>query len=77
MRRQTRPFTVEIKQKRSYQKLGRSIWSDVDLCAAMAETTRELKEMEQPNRRLIDSNVVALENRERSISWQIPWTMSR
>lgn len=61
MRRQTRPFTVEIKQKRSYQKLGRSIWSDVDLCAAMAETTREVKEMEQPNRRLIDSNVVALD----------------
>ncbi|GLS33473.1 Transposase [Mesorhizobium albiziae] len=60
MRRQTRPFTVEIKQKRNFQKRGRSIWSDVDLSAAMAETTRELKEMELPNRRLIDSNVVAL-----------------
>ncbi|GLS36345.1 hypothetical protein GCM10010869_19340 [Mesorhizobium tianshanense] len=61
MKRQTRPFTVEIKQKRSYQKRGRSIWSDVDLSAAMAETTRELKKMELPNRRLIDSNVIALD----------------
>ncbi|WP_287100062.1 transposase [Mesorhizobium sp.] len=61
MKRQTRPFTVEIKQKRSYQNRGRSIWSDVDLSAAMAESTRELKEMELPNRRLVDSNVVALD----------------
>ncbi len=61
MRRQTRPFTVEIKQKRSYQKRGRSIWSDVDLSAAMAETTRETKEMELPHRQLVDSNVVALD----------------
>ncbi|WP_287346125.1 transposase [Mesorhizobium sp.] len=61
MRRQTRPFTVEIKQRRSYQKRGPSIWGDVDLSAAMAESTREIKEMELPNRRLIDSNIVALD----------------
>ncbi|WP_245467241.1 MULTISPECIES: transposase [unclassified Mesorhizobium] len=61
MRRQTRPFTVEIRQKRSSQKRGRSIWSDVDLSAAMAETTRELEEMEFPNRRLVDSSAVALD----------------
>ncbi|HEV2898218.1 MAG TPA: transposase [Pseudaminobacter sp.] len=61
MKRQTRPFTVEVKQKRSYQKRGRSIWSDVDLSAAMAETTRELEEMELPNRRLTASNVVTLD----------------
>ncbi|RWJ60429.1 MAG: transposase [Mesorhizobium sp.] len=61
MRRQARPFTVEIKQKRSSQRSGRSIWGDVDLAAAMAETTRELKEIEQPNRHLVDSNVVALD----------------
>ncbi|WP_287104223.1 transposase [Mesorhizobium sp.] len=61
MRRQTRPFTVEIKQKRSSQRSTRSIWGDVDLSAAMAETTRELKEMELPNRHLVDSNVVALD----------------
>ncbi|TIR50601.1 MAG: transposase [Mesorhizobium sp.] len=58
MRRQTRPFTVEIKQKRSSQTRGRSIWGDVDLSAAMAETTRELNGMELPNRRLVDSSTV-------------------
>ncbi|MET2831133.1 transposase [Mesorhizobium shangrilense] len=61
MRRPTRPFTVEIKQKRSAQRRGHSIWGDIDLSAAMAETTRELKEMELPNRHLVDSNVVALD----------------
>lgn len=61
MRRQTRPFTVEVKQKRNYQKRGHSIWSDVDLSAAIADTTRELKDMDLPNRRLIDSNVIALD----------------
>lgn len=61
MRRQTRPFTVEIRHKRSPQIRSRSIWSDVDLSAAMADTTRQLKEMELPNRPLIDSGVVALD----------------
>lgn len=61
MRRQTRPFTVEIKQKRGYRNRARSIWSDVDLSAAVAETIRETEEMELPNRRLIDSNIVALD----------------
>ncbi|PDQ18697.1 transposase [Mesorhizobium sanjuanii] len=61
MRRQTRPFTVEVKQKRNYQKRGHSIWGDVDLSAAIADTTRELKDMDLPNRRLIDSNVIALD----------------
>ncbi|TIO26788.1 transposase [Mesorhizobium sp.] len=58
MRRQTRPFTVEIKQKRNSRTRGRSIWSDVDLSAAMAETTKELKGMELPDRRLVDSSTV-------------------
>lgn len=58
MRRQSRPFVVEVKQKRSHQKRGRSIWGDVDLSAAMAETTRELHEIQRPNRQLVDSNTV-------------------
>lgn len=61
MRRQPRAFTVEIRQKRSYQKRSRSIWSDVDLTAAMAETTRELEEMELPNGSPVDSSVVAID----------------
>ncbi|MER8727706.1 transposase [Mesorhizobium sp. M1027] len=56
MRRQTRPFTVEVKQKRNYQKAARSIWGNFDIAAAMAETT---KEVEPLNRQLVDSTVVA------------------
>ncbi|TIU79714.1 MAG: transposase [Mesorhizobium sp.] len=58
MRRQSRPFIVEVKQKRSHQKRGRSIWGDFDLSAAMAETTRELQVIEPPNRQLVDSDTV-------------------
>ncbi|MER9216049.1 transposase [Mesorhizobium sp. M0663] len=58
MRRQTRPFTVEIKQKRNYQKSARSIWGNFDIAAAMAETR---KEVEPLNRQLVDSTVVALD----------------
>ncbi|MEV8882336.1 MULTISPECIES: transposase [Mesorhizobium] len=60
MRRQPRAFTVEIRQKRSSQKRSLSIWSDVDLTAAMAETRRELEKMELPNGRPVDSSVVSL-----------------
>ncbi|RWD49603.1 MAG: transposase [Mesorhizobium sp.] len=56
MRRQSRPFIVEGKQKRSPQKPSRSIWGDFDLSAAMAEATREVEEIELPNRQRVDSN---------------------
>jgi len=61
MRRQTRPFIVEVKQKRGHQKRGRSIWGDFDLSTAVSDTTREFEEMELPNRHLVDSNVVPLD----------------
>src|SRR5438132_781091 len=57
MRQQTRPFVVEVKHKRSYQKRGHSIWGDVDLSAAMVSSAREFEELDTPNRRLIDSKV--------------------
>lgn len=37
MKRQLRPFVVEVKQKRGTQKRGHSIWGNVDLSAAMRE----------------------------------------
>ncbi|WP_181592222.1 transposase [Mesorhizobium atlanticum] len=61
MRRQTRPFTVEVKQKRRYQKTARSIWGDFDIAAAMAETTEELQKIQLPTRQLVDSTVVVLD----------------
>lgn len=61
MRRQIRPFIVEVRQKRNFQKRDHSIWADVDLTEAFAETTRQLEEVDPPNRPLIDSNVIALD----------------
>ncbi|MGX9574263.1 transposase [Mesorhizobium sp. f-mel] len=64
MRRQTRPFIVEIKQKRGRQRRVGPIWGDFDFSAAIAETTNELEETELPNCQIIDSNVISAD-RER------------
>ncbi|MBZ9761739.1 transposase [Mesorhizobium sp. CA8] len=60
MRRQPRPFIVEVRQKRSHQKGSHSIWAGVDLSTAFAETARKLEEINEPSRELIDSNFVAV-----------------
>jgi hypothetical protein len=57
MKRQTRPFIVEVKQKRDIRKRGRSIWGDLDLSVVGAETTKEPMKMDPPNGRLVDSNL--------------------
>ena len=54
MKPQTRPFIVEVKQKRGIQKRSRSIWGDLDLSASGAETTTEPVKMEQANSHLVD-----------------------
>lgn len=59
MGRQRRSFTVEVKKRRSYQKRTYSIWGDLDLSAAMAESKRELQDMEPLDRQLIGSSSVA------------------
>ncbi|MER9548433.1 transposase [Mesorhizobium sp. M0322] len=64
MRRQPRPFIVEVKQRRAYQKRDNSLWGDMDLSAAFAETTRQLEEMDTSNRQFVDSNIVTF-NAER------------
>lgn len=56
MKRQTRPFVVEVKQKRGSARQGRSIWGNLDLAALAAETTKEAEAIEQPHRQLIDSD---------------------
>lgn len=56
MKRQARPFVVEVKQKRGNLKRGRSIWGDLDLSAVVADATREFEELELSNGQLIDSN---------------------
>jgi hypothetical protein len=58
MRRPIKPFIVEVRQKRSYQKRDNSIWADIDLSAAVAETNRHFEQSEHP---FIDSNVALLD----------------
>lgn len=56
MKRQVRPFVVEVKQKRGSQKRGGSIWGDVDLSSIVAGT----KALEQADSQLIDSSVASV-----------------
>lgn len=82
MRRQTRPFIVEVKQKRGHPKQSHSIWGDLDLSAIIAETTSGFEEGKLPNRRLIDSNIIPVDvelgnNRERSILWPTPMKLNQ
>jgi hypothetical protein len=45
MRRQTRPFVVEVKKKRGDTVRKLSIWGGLDLSAIAAETTERLEEV--------------------------------
>ncbi|MGX5831788.1 transposase [Mesorhizobium sp. 43Arga] len=59
MRRQTRPFIVEVKRKRGIQKQSRSIWGNFDISAAVAEATRESEATEPPNCQTIESVIIS------------------
>lgn len=48
MKRQSRPFIVEVKKKRGESARQRSIWGNLDLAAIGAETARELTRDEAP-----------------------------
>ena len=56
MRHKTRPFILEIKQKRGSPKRSHSMWGDLDLSAIVAEGTIE-SEGELSSRQLIDSHM--------------------
>ena len=59
MRQQTRPFIVEVKQKRGARKASRSIWGDLDLAAIAAETREEAQQ--SPDGKLVDSSVTVVD----------------
>jgi len=62
MKRQTRPFIVEVKHKRGNPKQSHSMWGDLDLSAIAAETTRASEnETWPPHRQLIDSHVTPID----------------
>lgn len=57
MKRQTRPFIVEVKQKRGNFRPNRSIWGDLDLAAIAADAAKETNARKPPNLQLIDSDM--------------------
>lgn len=48
MKRPTRPFVVEVKKKRGSAAKKRSIWGDLDLSAAAADTSNVFESKEVP-----------------------------
>jgi hypothetical protein len=67
MKRNTRPFIVEVKQKRSSFNRGRSIWGDVNLSAVFAETVATADILEPSNRGLVDFGVAHGDVRDRHV----------
>ncbi|MFB9984606.1 transposase [Mesorhizobium kowhaii] len=61
MKQQTRPFIVEVKQKRGVQKQGRPIWGDVDLSAIAAEVAKDAEVVFLPNPRPVDTVVGSID----------------
>lgn len=57
MKRQARPFIVEVKhKKRGNLKRGHSIWGDLDLSTAVAEPEKMLEENMVPKHQVVDSD---------------------
>jgi len=59
MKRQTRPFIVEIKHRRGTRKSRSSIWGGLDLSEIAAETRNE--EQQPPDGQLVDSKVTVVD----------------
>ena len=60
MRRQTRPFIVEVKHRRGPTK-KQSIWGNLNIAAVAAETMRDLERDEPTSGPLIDSSAVSID----------------
>lgn len=65
MRRQTRPFIVEVKQKRGSTKRNRSIWGDLDLSAIAAGTTMRSVALVSPKSELVDPGIIPIDVEDR------------
>jgi hypothetical protein len=59
MKPQTRPYIVEVKQRRGRSKRNRSIWGDLDLSTIAADGLNEAAAEEPKNFQLIDSDARA------------------
>lgn len=63
MRRQVRPFIVEVKQKRGHAKRHRSIWGDLDL-SAIAGTKEDPEPLKSEEPERVDSNALPVNAEE-------------
>jgi hypothetical protein len=61
MRRQARPFIVEVKKKRSGQMRDRSIWSGIDLSSVHTEDRGMQKASEPTQFRLVETGLAAID----------------
>jgi hypothetical protein len=64
MKRQIRPFIVEMKQKRGLQKPSHSIWGDLDLSKIATEMTQPGYAAQLPNSQVIDFSIRPLDAEE-------------
>ncbi|WP_352737675.1 transposase [Mesorhizobium sp. M0213] len=64
MKRQIRPFIVEVKQRRGKQKPSHSIWGDLDLSKIATEMTQPADAAQLPNSQVIDFSIRPLDAEE-------------
>ncbi|BAV52876.1 Transposase (plasmid) [Mesorhizobium loti] len=64
MKRQIRPFIVEMKQKRGKQRPSRSIWGGVDLSKIATEMTQSADGAQLPNSEVIDFSIRPIDAEE-------------
>jgi hypothetical protein len=60
MRRQTRPFIVEVKHRRAPAK-KQSIWGNLNIAAVAAETMRDMEQDDRTSAPLIDSGAASID----------------
>ncbi len=68
MKRQTRPFVVEVKNKRRVQSRKSSIWGDLDLSAVAHESNVSFVNDEPDSPPSIDSNSLSTNSHDRQNS---------
>lgn len=61
MRRQARPFIVEVRHKRASSRRDRSIWNGLDLAAVTAETAKDLEIIGSAVHSFVDSNAQSID----------------
>ncbi|MER9756573.1 transposase [Mesorhizobium sp. M0166] len=64
MKRQIRPFIVEMKQKRGLPKRSHSIWGDLDLSNIATEMTQPAHAAQLPKSQVIDFSIRPLDAEE-------------